>query len=93
MKLQTLLTCCSIRGNPNPFTTGPISEWEKECVGGNGVGDDRHGSTGQGKNMASILELAVVYVRALQKDLADARARLEVAEKLVEGNSSSQTSD
>jgi hypothetical protein len=44
--------------------------------------------------MASTLELAIVYVRVLQKDLAEIRARLEVAEKLMKGNSSnSQTSD
>jgi hypothetical protein len=52
------------------------------------------GSIGQGKkNMASTLELAIVYVRVLQKRLGR-RARLEVAEKLMKGNSSSsQTSD
>jgi hypothetical protein len=46
------------------------------------------------KNMASTLELAIVYVRVLQKGLTEIRARLEVAEKLMKGNSnSSQTSD
>jgi hypothetical protein len=50
---------------------------------------------GQGNSKASTVELAIVYIRALQKDLADTKARLEVAEKkLAEGNSSSsQTSD
>jgi hypothetical protein len=44
--------------------------------------------------MASTLDLAIVYVRILQKDLAEIRARLEVAEKLMKGSSSSsQTSD
>lgn len=46
------------------------------------------------KSMASTLELAIVHVRASQKDLANTKARLEVAEKLVKGNSSSsQTSE
>ena len=54
----------------------------EECVS-NGVDDDRPGSIGQGKTMASTLELAIVHVHALQKDLADTKARLEVAEKLV----------
>jgi len=50
---------------------------------------------GQGNSKASTVELATVYIRALQKDLADTKARLAVAErKLAEGNSSSsQTSD
>jgi hypothetical protein len=44
--------------------------------------------------MARTLELAIVYVRVLQKDLAEIRARLEVTEKLMKGNCcSSQTSD
>ena len=44
------------------------------CVSSNGV-DDRPGSIGQGKNMVSTLELAIVHVHALQKDLADTKAR------------------
>jgi hypothetical protein len=56
---------------------------------------EKPGSMGQGNSKASTVELAIVYIRALQKDLADTKARLEVAEKkLAEGNSSSsQTSD
>jgi chromosome segregation ATPase len=60
-------------------------------------GDDgeKPGSMGQGNSKASTVELAIVYIRALQKDLADTKARLEVAEKkLAKGNSGgSQTSD
>jgi hypothetical protein len=37
------------------------------------------------KNMASTLELAIIYVRIPHKDLAEIRARLEVAEKLMKG--------
>ena len=40
------------------------------------------------------LEMAIVHVHALQKDLADPKARLEIAEKLVKGNiRSGQTFD
>lgn len=58
-------------------------------------GEKPGGSMGQGNSKASTVELAIVYIRALQKDLADTKARLEVAEKkLAEGNSSSsQTSE
>jgi len=49
---------------------------------------------GQGNSKASTVELAIVYIRTLQKDLAETKAKLEVVEKkLAEGtNSGNQTS-
>jgi chromosome segregation ATPase len=76
---------------PNPLVNG-----KKERTSSNdGDEAEKPGSMGQGNSKASTVELAIVYIRALQKDLADTKARLEVAEKkLAEGNSSSsQTSD
>jgi hypothetical protein len=60
-----------------------------------GEDGEKPSSIGLGNSKASTVELAIVYIRSLQKDLAETQSRLEVAEKkLAEGNSSSsQTSD
>jgi hypothetical protein len=60
-----------------------------------GEDGEKASSIGQGNSKASTVELAIVYIRSLQKDLAETQSRLEVAEKkLAEGNSSSsQMSD
>ena len=74
----------------------PLINGKKERTSSNdGEDGEKPGSIGQGNSKASTVELAIVYIRALQKDLAETRSRLEVAEKkLAEGNSSSsQTSD
>ena len=74
----------------------PLINGKKERTSSNDRDDcDKSGSIGQGTSKASTVELAIVYIRALQKDLADTKARLGLAEKrLAEGNSSSsQTSD
>lgn len=74
----------------------PLVNGKKERTSSND-GDDgeRSNSVGQGNSKASTVELAIVYIRTLQKDLADTKAKLEIAEKkIAEGNSSSsQTSD
>jgi hypothetical protein len=69
---------------------------KKERTSSNdGEDSEKPSSIGQGNSKASTVELAIVYIRALQKDLAETKSRLEVAEKkLAEGNSSgSQASD
>jgi hypothetical protein len=64
---------------------------KKERTSSNdGEDGDKIGSIGQGNSKASTVELAIAYIRALQKDLAETKSRLDVAEKkLAEGNSSS----
>ncbi len=74
----------------------PLINGKKERPSSNDAEDgDRSGSAGQGNSKASTVELAIVYIRALQKDLAETKSKLEAAEKkIAEGNSSSsQTSE
>jgi hypothetical protein len=75
----------------------PLLNGKKERTSSNdGEDGEKPGSIGQGNSKANTVELAIVYIRALQKDLVETKSRLEVAEKkLAEGNSSSssQTSD
>ena len=74
----------------------PLVNGKKERASSNDAEDgDRSNSAGQGNSKASTVELAIVYIRALQKDLAETKAKLEADEKkITEGNSSSsQTSE
>jgi hypothetical protein len=51
---------------------------------------DKAGVVGQGNSKASTVEMAIVYIRALQQELGEVKSKLEAAEKkLAEGNSSS----
>jgi hypothetical protein len=48
---------------------------------GNGLDGDKASNSAQGNSKASSVEMAIVYIRSLQTELADTKAKLENAEK------------
>jgi hypothetical protein len=54
--------------------------------GGNGLGEDKTSNSPQGNSKANTVEMAIVYIRSLQSELTETKAKLKSAEKkLVEG--------
>jgi hypothetical protein len=70
-----------------PRGPGKDSGGEKSGSGDGGEGEEKGTGKGGGQSTnskASTVELAIEYIKQLQKDLADANKRVEIAEKKLE---------
>jgi hypothetical protein len=59
---------------------------ERSNSSGNALDGEKNGTATQGNSKASTVEMAIVYIKSLQTELAETKAKLESAEKkLAEG--------
>lgn len=61
--------------------TSLINGKKERTSSNDGEDGEKPSSIGQGNSKASTVELAIVYIRALKKDLAETKSRLEAAER------------
>jgi hypothetical protein len=68
-----------------PDTKGPEKDIAKSRERSNSIGNsidgDKNGAAPQGNSKASTVEMAIVYIKSLQLELAETKAKLDTAEK------------
>ena len=62
---------------PQAFTVAS----KKEKAGKEAAEDDKAGSANQGNSKASTVEMAIIYIKELKDQLADTKAKLDMAEE------------
>jgi len=80
-----------------PPTPTLLAQTKKEASGSpDADGSEKTSSANQTTSKANTVEMAIIYIKSLQAELSDTKAKLEIAERKLaaEGNSSgSQSSD